>query len=117
MYEIFEQLLQKYGISQYKVSKDTGISQSTFSSWKTRGTKISMDKAEILAKYFDVSIDYLMNGKESDSENSLEAKDNEERELLLLCRKVGDISEEDRNQLIDLFKNNIDIYMKAKGLK
>ena len=34
MYEIFEQLLQKYGLSAYKVSKETGITQSTLSDWK-----------------------------------------------------------------------------------
>ena len=34
MYSIFEQLLQKNGVSAYKVSKDTGISQVTLSNWK-----------------------------------------------------------------------------------
>lgn len=34
MYEIFEQLLRKYGLSAYKVSKETGITQSTLSDWK-----------------------------------------------------------------------------------
>lgn len=33
MYEIFEQLLQSYGITAYKFCKDTGISQSTISTW------------------------------------------------------------------------------------
>ena len=34
MYEIFEQLLQKYGVTPYKVSKETGVSQSSLSDWK-----------------------------------------------------------------------------------
>ena len=28
MYEIFEQLLQKYGISAYKVAKEAGVTQT-----------------------------------------------------------------------------------------
>lgn len=34
MYEIFEQLLQKNSVTAYKVSKETGVTQSTLSDWK-----------------------------------------------------------------------------------
>ena len=64
MYEIFEQLLQKFGVTTYQVSKATGISQSTLSNWKSRRNLLSPDKAKKLADYFGVSIDYLMTGKE-----------------------------------------------------
>lgn len=47
MYEVFEQLLQKYGITAYKVSKETGITQSTLSDWK-RGR--STPKTDIMKK-------------------------------------------------------------------
>nr|DAE49654.1 MAG TPA: regulatory protein [Caudoviricetes sp.] len=33
MYEIFEQLLNSFNISAYKFCKDTGVSQSTISTW------------------------------------------------------------------------------------
>ena len=36
MYEVFEILLQKFNVTTYQVSKATGISQSTFSNWKSR---------------------------------------------------------------------------------
>ena len=64
MYSIFEELLQKYGVSTYKVSKDTGIAQSVFSSWKNGISTPKQDKMQIIADYFNVSIDYLMTGKE-----------------------------------------------------
>lgn len=64
MYEIFEQLLQKFGVTAYQVSKATGIAQSTFSSWKTRRNLLSGDKAKKIADYFGVSVDYLMTGEE-----------------------------------------------------
>lgn len=66
MYSIFEQLLQKHGVSTYKVSKDTGIAQSVFSSWKNGISTPKQDKMQILADYFNVSINYLMTGKEKE---------------------------------------------------
>ena len=66
MYEVFEQLLQKFGVTTYQVSKATGIGQSTFSSWKTRRNLISGVKAKKIADYFNVSVDYLMTGKEKE---------------------------------------------------
>lgn len=77
MYEVFEQLLQKFGVTAYQVSKATGIAQSTFSSWKTRRNLISGEKAKKIADYFGVTVDYLMTGKEEQAkkESSLAPKD------------------------------------------
>jgi Helix-turn-helix. len=60
MYEVFKQLLQSYGISAYKFSQDTGISQSTISTWKKKNNVISGDIAKTIADYFNVTVDYLM---------------------------------------------------------
>ncbi len=62
MYDIFEQLLQSHGISAYKFCKETGVSQSTISTWKKKNSKCGMDLARIVANYFNVTIDYLMTG-------------------------------------------------------
>ena len=35
MYERFEQLLQKRGVTPYKVSKETGVTQTSLSNWRT----------------------------------------------------------------------------------
>ncbi|WP_333813219.1 helix-turn-helix transcriptional regulator [Muricomes intestini] len=64
MYEIFEQLLRSYGITAYKFCKETGISQSTISTWKAKGNLISGELAKKIASYFDISVDYLMTGEE-----------------------------------------------------
>jgi len=66
MYEIFEKLLKTKGISTYKFCKDTGIPQSTISTWKTKGSIISSDLAKTIADYFGVSVDYLLTGKEKE---------------------------------------------------
>lgn len=118
MYSIFEQLLQKNGVSTYKVSQDTGIAQSVFSSWKTGRSVPKQDKLKILADYFGVSLNYIMGIEEKEVyENELEAKNKTEKELLLLCRKVNDAPEEVKEQIVEQFKNTIDIYLKAKGIK
>lgn len=66
MYEIFEQLLQKFGVTTADVCKATGIGQSTMSNWKNRRNLISGKNAQLIADYFKVSVDYLMTGKEKD---------------------------------------------------
>lgn len=91
MYEVFEQLLQKYRVTTYQVSKATGIAQSTFSSWKTRKNLISGEKAKKIADYFGVTVDYLMTGKETD-ENALTSRDE---------RDIEKILEQTREQLLN----------------
>jgi len=45
------------------------------------------------------------------------ARNDSERRLLMLCRKVGDASEEEKEALINQFEATIDIYLGAKGIK
>ena len=66
MYEVFEQLLQKFGVTTADVCKATGIGQSTMSNWKSRRNLISGKNAHLIADYFGVSVDYLMTGKEKE---------------------------------------------------
>lgn len=87
MYEIFEQLLQRNNISTYKVSKDTGISQSVLSAWKTGISTPKQDKMQKIAEYFGVSIDYLM-GNETDSNSKIALTEDELKRLQVL--KVND---------------------------
>ena len=60
MYAKFMQLLQEKHITPYRVSKDTGISQSTLSDWKTGRANPKIDKILILAKYFKVPIEFFL---------------------------------------------------------
>lgn len=77
MYEIFEQLLQKYGVTAYKVSKETGLTQSTLSDWKRGRSTPKTDNMKKIADYFGVSVEYLMTGKEDTTpiESLLRPKD------------------------------------------
>ena len=60
MYGRFVQLLQERDVTPYRVSKDTGVTQTTLSDWKTgRGTPKTSTLKKI-ADYFGVSLDWLM---------------------------------------------------------
>jgi transcriptional regulator with XRE-family HTH domain len=65
MYEIFEKLLEERNLTVAEVSRATGISQSTFSNWKSRRNKLSANNAIRLASFFGVTVGYLM-GEESE---------------------------------------------------
>jgi repressor LexA len=63
LYEKFETLLHTKGITSYRVSLDTKIAQSTFSDWKSGRSKPKADKLLVLAKYFDVPIEFFLEGE------------------------------------------------------
>lgn len=54
-------LFETKNVSPYRVSKDTGISQSSFSDWKNGKSKPSVENLKILSEYFDVGIEFLTN--------------------------------------------------------
>ena len=59
MYERFSELLQENGVTAYKVSKATGVPQSTLSDWKRGVSYPKYDKLQKIAEYFGVSVKYL----------------------------------------------------------
>ena len=62
MYKNYVELRDTKGITDYQVSKDTGIPKSTFSDWKSGRSKPKADKLKILADYFGVPITYFIGG-------------------------------------------------------
>lgn len=116
MYEILEKLMNSNKVTLYKLSKDTGIPYSSLSDWKNGKSVPKADKLMKIAEYFNVTVEYLQTGKENQNESIYEAKDLTEKELLVLCRKVSDAPDEDKQMIIDQFKASIDMYLKFKGI-
>ena len=81
MYEIFEQLLQKYGITAYKVAKETGITQSTLSDWKRGRSTPKTDNMKKIADYFGVSVEYLMTGETPEEKKDVILTRRDERDI------------------------------------
>lgn len=90
MYEIFEKLLEKYGVTPYKVSKATGIATATLSDWKNGKSTPKLDKMQKIADYFGVSLDYLLGNEEKENPPAQDEQE-EMYELLEEMRRNPDI--------------------------
>ena len=58
--DLLVKLIQDKGITAYKLSKDTGISEALISNWKTGRQLPKYDSIVLLCDYFGVSADYLL---------------------------------------------------------
>lgn len=129
MYGIFEQLLQKHNITAYRVSKETGITQSTLSDWKKGKITPKIDKLQLIADYFGVSLHYLLTGEEKEPEvhkSELTLKDEKDiaKDLNNIIEKLTskddgpinfngvDMSEE----TTELFKDELELMLKRLKL-
>lgn len=59
-YKNFEELCKQKGVTPNKISKETGISTATLTSWKQGKYTPKIDKLQIISNYFGVSLEYLM---------------------------------------------------------
>lgn len=64
MYEVYCKLKDLRGVKDADVVRATGITKSTFSDWKSGRSEPKKEKLQKIADFFDVSLDYLMTGKE-----------------------------------------------------
>lgn len=55
-YEMFENLCRSKGVTPYRVAKETGVSTSTLSSWKSGRYTPKLDKLKAIADYFGVDV-------------------------------------------------------------
>lgn len=68
-YDIFENLLSMHRTTVYRVSKETGISATTFTDWKNGRSTPKIDKLKRIADHFGVSLEYMMGAKETPKSN------------------------------------------------
>lgn len=60
MYKKYSELLDKTNKTSYQVAKETGISQTAFSNWKSGRSEPSLESLSRLARYFHVPIEYFL---------------------------------------------------------
>lgn len=91
MYERFEQILQEKGLTPYRVSIETGVSQGSLSDWKHGRSKPKYTNMIKIADFLDVNPEYL-NGtsdtKEKPATNTGDGLSEFEREVLRLMRQL-----------------------------
>ena len=59
-YERYKELRDEKGITDYKVSKETGVSTATLTSWKKNIYTPKVNKLQKIADFFGVSITELL---------------------------------------------------------
>ena len=104
MYEIFELLCRKNGVTPYRVCKETGLTTATISNWKAGRYVPKADKMQKIADYFGVSIEYLMTGKENAvTEKVPELTSRDERDIAKdMDRIMGEIQKGDDGPYITM---------------
>ena len=68
MYEIFEKLCSEKGVTPYRVCKETWITTATISNWKAGRYTPKQDKLQKIAEFLGVTIEYLMNGENPETQ-------------------------------------------------
>lgn len=62
MYSKYSELRDARGVSDYEVARETKLSRSTLSEWKTGVHKPGLETLQKIARYFGVSVDYFLEG-------------------------------------------------------
>lgn len=63
--ERFRFIIKKFGVTKYRLVKDTGIHESTVYLWQNGQSKPTIESAVKLAEYFGCSVDYII-GRETE---------------------------------------------------
>lgn len=106
--KIIKQLRKERDITQADLAKAVGVTTSSIGMYETGVRNPSYDVIVKLAKYFNVSTDFLLGNTASGIE--LELPDFEEEdtsELKILFDKIRDLSEDDQkriNAIVEAFK-------------
>mgnify|MGYP002543170503 FL=1 len=80
--EILKKLMHDKGISNNKLLTDLGLNKSSILNWEKRGTIPSGETLEMIADYFDVSVDYLLGKTPSPEREDIPEDEKRLRELL-----------------------------------
>lgn len=91
IYDRYKAIRDSRNVKDSQVAKETGITKSTFSEWKSGKYTPKQEKLKKIADYFGVTINYLMTGTD----------DNEEQPQLS-ARDERDISRRLEQTLLDL---------------
>ena len=113
MYERFEMLCKERGVKPSDVSRSTGVSTATLTSWKKGIYTPKDDKLRLIAEYFGVTVDYLRTGSdpegyyENDEVAKLAQEIHDNTELRLLFSAAKDVSPEtlkDVREMLEIMK-------------
>lgn len=86
-------LLQSVGKSEFSLEKEIGLAQGSIKHWRTAKSKPSTDAIVKIAKYFNISADYLLGTEPTDEEKKQGVMafylTPDKEELLMLYEEIG----------------------------
>lgn len=101
LYENLLELCNMRGISGAKMCTDIGLSKSLMTGLKKgRRSSISMDTAQKIASYFNVSVGYLLGNEEEKEKSTTQADDGLTENHIKLIEIAKTLSEEDAALLL-----------------
>lgn len=112
-YQNFEELCKQRNIKPNKVSKETGVSTSTLTSWKQGKYTPKPDKLKLIADFFNVSLEFLMRNEDvqwNPTEQTMDytiSLSEEEQEILTAYRSADEVQKEMIKRLLN-YSNNIE---------
>ena len=81
IYDRYKTIRDSRNIKDSQVAKETGITKSTFSEWKSGKYTPKQDKLQKIADFFGVTIDYLMTGTEDTTKEYHQLNARDERDI------------------------------------
>ena len=106
MYEIYQRLLDEKGLKNADVARATGISNMTLSDWKRGKSVPKSDKMRKIAEYLNVSVDYLMTGKDGAFTKEIAETDAKllfmNKEIKEYALKLNNLPKEKQKIIMDL---------------
>ena len=92
-YSTFCSLCEKFGLSPTSAIIDMGLSRSNITNWKN-GRLPKAEVLQVVAEYFDVPVDYLLNGEETKKAPSPKAEVSDDDIKVALFGGDGEVTEE-----------------------
>lgn len=108
---IFEEL-RKQKKKQKDLATYIGISTSAVSDWKKKGTNPSAENISAIADFLEVSTDYLLTGKESESPDEISLMNANEKTMMNLFRML---TEKEQDRIIGRLENMVEESQKFKN--
>ena len=106
MYEVYQRLLDEKGLKNADVARATGISNMTLSDWKRGKSVPKSDKMRKIAEYLNVSVDYLMTGKDGVFTKEIAETDAKllfmNKEIKKYALKLNNLPKEKQKIIMDL---------------
>lgn len=92
------------GILKADLLRDLNLNSGIISNWKARGNLPSVDVVIAIAKYFGVSVNFLLTNEDTEIDD----------DIILVIAKLSQLSKEEREPIVEIINNQVDFWLKKK---